>query len=84
MQQEKRQESGLQVSVAIPKKYFSKWLNEQSSIAKLKLRYDFAKAALPYSTMIIIFLLIVIFPRPELMAIGSALITLIFKLNKGI
>ena len=24
MQQEKRQESGLQVSVAIPKKYFSK------------------------------------------------------------
>lgn len=70
--------------LAIPEKHFLKWLKEEASITRSKLRYDFAKEALPHCTMIIVFILVVIFPRPELMALGAALISLAFKISKKV
>ena len=46
MEQEKHQEIGLQVSVAVPEKHFSKWLQIQSQLAKLKIWIGFAEFVL--------------------------------------
>ncbi len=49
--QEKHQETGLQVSVAVPERHFAKWLEKQSHIAELKVWIGFAKFVLCLATI---------------------------------
>jgi hypothetical protein len=71
-----------QNTITVPEKYFLKWLNTQSSIARLKIWCDLVKEALPYLTMFLVFLLVIIFPRPEVVAMGATLIALAFRISK--
>lgn len=47
-----------QVRVTVSEKHFNKWLAEQSSIARLKIRCDLAKESLPCLTSLVILVVI--------------------------
>jgi hypothetical protein len=68
-----------QYSVTVPEKHFPKWLQDQTRIAELKIRYDFRKEALPHFTVITIFLLTALIYPVALVGIVPTLLHFVFK-----
>lgn len=68
-----------QYSVTVPEKHFSKWHHEEIGISRSKLRYDFAKEALPHFTVITIFLLTALVYPVALVGIVPTLLHFVFK-----
>ena len=72
-----------QDSIMIPEKHYLKWLNEQSNIARLKLKYQFASEAMPYIVTLILFILTAVLCPTALIIVIPGLITLLVQVVKN-
>ena len=61
------------LGTTVPQKHFLKWMHEQSSITKLKLRYDLAKESLPYFTALLMLIFTGIVYREALIGVAPTL-----------
>jgi hypothetical protein len=60
-------------AISVPEKHFLKWLNEQSRIARLKLKYDLAKESLPYITALLMLIFTGLVYREALIGVAPTL-----------
>jgi hypothetical protein len=69
--------------VVVPEKHFLKWHQEETSIVRSKMRYDFAKESLPYTTALLVLVFTGIFYREALIGLAPTLSTwIIHSLKK--